>query len=124
MWGAFKKGISITGYRYYKPHDEVKYRYPAPGSCALDNVDHTHMYKLDWKTPFRQSEYNIRAIELRYDDDDPRQATNYVAKIPAFDGSHSRHGAYEQAALDSASPKLKSQLMHPELAPGSEALKD
>lgn len=72
MWGAFKKGIRITGYQYYTPPTEVKYRYPAPGSCPLDKDSHPHMYKLDWKTPFRVSEYNIRTQELRYDDDDPR----------------------------------------------------
>jgi hypothetical protein len=32
-WDAFKKGISIQGYDYYKPPAEIKYRYPAPGSC-------------------------------------------------------------------------------------------
>lgn len=35
-WVAFKRSISITGYKYYVPPPEVKYRYPAPGSCALD----------------------------------------------------------------------------------------
>ena len=93
MWGAFKKGISITGYKYYKPPPELKYRYPAPGSCSLEGDGvHRHRYKLDWKTPFRTSEYNVRMIELRYDDDDPRLAVNYHAKIPQLDGSHPRFG--------------------------------
>lgn len=78
-WSAFKKGISIPGYRYYKPHDEIKYRYPAPGSCDFNEVDKAHMYKLDWKQPFRTSEYNIRPIELSYDTSDPRENINYVS---------------------------------------------
>lgn len=82
------------------------------------------MYKLDWKTPFRVSEYNVRSIELRYDDDDPRSATNYVAAIPEFDGSHKRFGKYDQQTLNDAQPELKSQVIHPELAMGSEELKD
>jgi len=71
-WDAFKRSISITGYKYYVPPPEVKYRFPAPGSCALDQDDHPNLYKNDWKTPFRQSDYNIQKIELIYDDDDPR----------------------------------------------------
>jgi len=59
VWEAFKKSISITGYKYYVPPPEVKYRYPAPGSCALDVDDHPNLYKNNWKTPFRQSDYNI-----------------------------------------------------------------
>jgi hypothetical protein len=59
-WSAFKAGISIRGYKYYEPPKELKYRYPAPGSCPHDVEDYPHLYKNDWKTPFRQSEYNIR----------------------------------------------------------------
>jgi hypothetical protein len=124
VWSSFKKGISITGYKYYKPPAEIKYRYPAPGSCALDNTDHRHMYRLDWKTPFRQSDYNVRSKELQFADDDPRSATNYVAAIPEFDGSHKRFGGYDQAWLDKAIPDSPSQVMYPELTDGSEALKD
>jgi hypothetical protein len=51
--------LSITGYKYYVPPPEVKYRYPAPGSCALDVDDHPNLYKNNWKTPFRQSDYNV-----------------------------------------------------------------
>ena len=116
-WGAFRRSLSITGYKYYQPPPEVKYRYPAPGSCALDNVDHRHMYKLDWKTPFRQSDYNVRSIELRYDDDDPRQATNYVAQIPSFDASKTRYAGYEQAVLDAAIPEVKSGLIQSRAGP-------
>ena len=63
LWGSFKSAISIKGYHYYKPPVEVKYRYPAPGSCALDEEDHFNLYKNDWKEPFRTSEYNITRIE-------------------------------------------------------------
>lgn len=58
-WSAFKKGISITGYKYYQPPSAYKFRFPSPGSCQLDWADHPNLYKNDWKTPFRQSEYNI-----------------------------------------------------------------
>ena len=124
VWASFKKGISITGYKYYKPPPEVKYRYPAPGSCALDTTDRAHMYKLDWKTPFRVSDYNVRSIELSYDDDDPRSAINYSSSIPQFDGTHKRFGKYDQEILDSATPPVKSGLIHEELPPGSVELKD
>lgn len=59
VWDSFKSAISITGYKYYVPPPEVKYRYPAPGSCALDETDHPNLYKNNWKTPFRHSDYNI-----------------------------------------------------------------
>mmetsp|Transcript_13204 Transcript_13204/g.22399 ORF Transcript_13204/g.22399 Transcript_13204/m.22399 type:complete len:94 (+) Transcript_13204:20-301(+) len=70
-WGAFKKGISITGYKYYEPPSGLKYRYPAPGSCALDSASHPHLFKKDWKAPFRTSEYNIQKIEKVEAWDDP-----------------------------------------------------
>lgn len=63
LWNSFKQAISIKGYHYYQPPPEVKYRYPAPGSCAFDQEDHFHMYKNDWKEPFRTSEYNISRKE-------------------------------------------------------------
>jgi hypothetical protein len=59
-WSAFKAAISIKGYKYYVPPKELKFRYPSPGSCPLDVEDYPHLYKLDWKTPFRYSEYNVR----------------------------------------------------------------
>mgnify|MGYP000562800223 CR=1 FL=1 len=37
------------------------------------------MYKLDWKQPFRTSEYNIRPIELSYDTSDHRENISYVS---------------------------------------------
>lgn len=58
LWGAFKNGISLTGYSYYEPPAGVAYRYPAPGSCSLDKEDHINLYKNDWKEPFRTSDYN------------------------------------------------------------------
>jgi len=124
MWSAFKTGISITGYRYYKPHDEIKYRYPAPGSCAFDELDKAHMYKLDWKTPFRTIEYNVRPIELVYDDDDPRMAINHVSQIPEFDDTHPRFGKYDAVALAHTAPEVKSTLMHADIEPGSDAARD
>jgi len=58
-WEAFKLSISIKGYKYYKPPPELKYRYPAPGSVPHQEVDHPHLYKKHWKTPYRESNYNI-----------------------------------------------------------------
>jgi len=58
-WQAFKQGVNLKGYNYYKPPPELKYRYPAPGSAPLDPVDHPNLYKKHWKTPYRESPYNI-----------------------------------------------------------------
>lgn len=58
-WEAFKLSISIKGYKYYVMPPELKFRYPAPGSCPLDEVDHPNLYKNHWKTPYRDSNYNI-----------------------------------------------------------------
>ena len=60
---ALKNGINLKGYGYYKPPSELKYRYPAPGSVPHDEVDHPHLYKKHWKTPFRESPYNIQKKE-------------------------------------------------------------
>jgi hypothetical protein len=49
----------VKGYNYYKPPPEIKYRYPAPGSAPHDEVDHPNLYKKHWKTPYRESPYNI-----------------------------------------------------------------
>ena len=95
VWSAFKGGLKIKGYEYYQPPAAVKYRYPAPGSCALDETDKFNMYKSDWKQPFRTSEYNIQKINLTYHDDDPREAMTYVSDIPKLDGSRPRHGVYD-----------------------------
>jgi len=102
-----KKGINIHGYEYYKPPEGVKYRYPAPGSCALDVDDHFNLYKDDWKRPFRQSELNIRAIEQTLDDEDPRQAESFISEIPQLNADHPREGPYDKALLNEAQPELK-----------------
>ena len=102
MWSAFKAGISIKGYHYYEAPEEIKYRYPAPGSCAMDEEDHPNLYKNDWKVPFRTSDYNIRPIELQYRDDDPRQAQSYVSGIPKYDTTHPIKGKYDQTLLNEA----------------------
>ena len=58
-WEACKLGLSIRGYRYYEHPKELKYRYPAPGSSPLDERDRPNLYKKHWKTPYRESPYNI-----------------------------------------------------------------
>ena len=72
QWQSFKDTISIKGYKYYVPPPEIKYRYPAPGSCAITEEDRPHMFKDDWKEAYRTSIYNVRPIELKYPSDDPR----------------------------------------------------
>ena len=59
-WTAFKSGISIPGYHYYKPPDVLKYRYPAPGSEPLDERSHGHLFKNDYKQPYRESPYYVQ----------------------------------------------------------------
>ena len=103
MWKSMKNGVWIHGYEYYKPPEEISYRYPAPGSCPLDESDHPNLYKNDWKTPFRNSEYNIARIETKYDDDDPRQATSYISAKPSFDTTGKR-GHYDQNILNQQQP--------------------
>ena len=73
----------------------MKYRYPAPGSCALDVQDHPNLYKNDWKTPYRTSDYNIAQIEVALSDDDPLQAESYVTSVPKFDVDHPFKGKYD-----------------------------
>jgi hypothetical protein len=73
---AFKMGCNIKGYEYYKYPDEIRYRYPAPGSVPLDEVSYPHLFKKHWKTPFRDSPYNIRRKEKRV-----TQAENTVHEI-------------------------------------------
>ena len=80
---AFKGGIGIKGYDYYKPPAELKYRYPAPGSCPLDEVDHPHLYKKHWKTPYRESPYNIQKKEKIITDQENVEV--YASAIPDFD---------------------------------------
>ena len=63
---AFKLARGVKGHQYYKIPDGIKYRYPAPGSCAMDKDDHPNLFKKHWKIPFRESPYNIRQIEKMY----------------------------------------------------------
>ena len=65
-WEAFTVARGVKGHQYYDIPKEIKYRYPAPGSCPLDKDDHPNLYKRHWKTPFRDSNYNIRPIEKQY----------------------------------------------------------
>lgn len=124
MWGTFIKSLQITGYRYYEPPAEIKYRYPAPGSAPLDYEDHHNLYKNDWKTPFRTSEYNIQAIEQTLRDDDPLQAENYVSNIPTWDPSDPQKGMYDQLQLNEAIPKLKSTVLYGEHAITSDEMRN
>jgi hypothetical protein len=62
----------------------------------MDEIDHPNLYKNDWKTPFRQSEFNIQKIEMKFADDDPGMAENIIGSAaPQFDGSHPRSGKYD-----------------------------
>jgi hypothetical protein len=82
-WEAFKLGISIKGYKYYQPPPELKYRYPAPGSSPHSEVDHPHLFKKHWKTPYRESNYNIRNKEKAIPDDVMTEVS--ASSFPEFD---------------------------------------
>ena len=90
MWHAFKEGSRPAGYYYYEGRpdthgsmpEQLKYRFPAPGSCPLDEIDHPNLYDNDWKLPYRNSVHNIRPIELKYEDEDPRMNVNYISDKP------------------------------------------
>ena len=58
-------GVNIKGYEYYNIPGEIRMRYPAPGSVALDEVSYPHLFKKHWKTPFRDSQFNIRRKEKK-----------------------------------------------------------
>ena len=68
LWQAFKLSVNIKGYEYYKPPPELRYRYPAPGSCPQLEVDNPNLYKPHYKTPYRNSPYNIQKIEKKITD--------------------------------------------------------
>lgn len=82
-WVAFKNGIKVKGYQYYQPPPELKYRYPAPGSSPLDEVDHPHLFKKHWKTPYRESPLNIQKKEKLITDEE--NVDMYATKAPEFD---------------------------------------
>lgn len=84
----------------------IKYRYPAPGSCPLDVMDNPNLYKNDWKVPFRNSDYNIQKVEWSYDDDDLRQAENYVSKALTHNPNDKLAGKYDQLLLNQAVPEM------------------
>lgn len=66
-WEAFKQAIKLRGYEYYKGPKEIKFRYPAPGSVPQDMKSRPNLYKHDWKTPFKESTFDIRAKDVRTD---------------------------------------------------------
>jgi len=70
MWATFKASMNLYGYNYYDCPPEIKYRYPSPGSCSNDRLNQHHLYKFNWKLPFRDSPFNIRPIERRLDWDE------------------------------------------------------
>ena len=80
---AFKVACNIHGYNYYEIPGELRYRYPAPGSCALDRTSHPHLFKRHWKTPYRDSNLNIRPKEkkISWADD----ADHHISKVPKLD---------------------------------------
>lgn len=59
-YGAFCQFVRIKGYQYYEIPEHIRYRYPAPGSVAMEEKSYPHLFKKHWKTPFRDSHFNIR----------------------------------------------------------------
>ncbi len=105
-WQAVKMGINLKGYDYYKHPAELKYRYPAPGSVPHSNVDHPHLYKKHWKTPFRESTHNIQKKEKKYTDDE--NSRHYYGNIPEFDPND----YYDQLIMREQMPRMEGkQLM-------------
>lgn len=82
-YNAFKNGVNLKGYGYYKPPAELKYRYPAPGSVAHETNDHPHLYKKHWKTSFRESNYNIQKKEKLITDEE--NVALFASSTPEFD---------------------------------------
>lgn len=75
----------MKGYNYYKPPPELKYRYPAPGSHAIDRESYPNVFKEHWKTPYRESPYNIQKKEKRVSNDD--NTVTFVSELPKLDPS-------------------------------------
>ena len=84
---AAKMAVNIKGQSYYDIPDALMYRYPAPGSCPLDESDHPNLYKKHWKTPFRSSPYNIRQKEKTYTT--AENTEHFIAELPEIDASSS-----------------------------------
>ena len=100
MWASFKKGIDVPGYHYYEAPKELKYRYPAPGSQPFYEEDHFNLYKEDWKTPFRMSEFNIQKIESTLDDEDPRSNMTYHNPRPPKLDPTGKRGHYDAQIME------------------------
>lgn len=92
MWSAFKGACNIHGYNYYEIPAELRYRYPAPGSCAHDQIDHPNLYKKHWKTPFRDSNYNIRNVEKVVTMED--NTDHFISEMPKLDPNNPEDAAY------------------------------
>ena len=84
---TFKLARGVRGHQYYKIPDGIKYRYPAPGSGPHGRDDHPNLFKPHWKTPYRDSPYNIRPKEKHYDD--MENTIHYMGQIPHFDANTS-----------------------------------
>ena len=97
-WGAFKDSVNLPGYRYYDAPKELKYRYPAPGSCSHDQVDHPNLFKRHWKTPFKDSQFNIRTDERAWDTNEGFDSC--ISGKPTFDPSNKYDAEYMKAPTD------------------------
>ncbi len=97
-WQAFKLGANLKGYDYYKPPPELKYRYPAPGSVAQDEQSYPHLFKKHWKTPYRESPYNIQRKGKR--ESEEANAEVSASQIPHLDPND----PYDKAILTEQQP--------------------
>lgn len=88
-YDAFKMGLSIKGYEYYKIPEEIRFRYPAPGSVALDDSSYPHLFKKHWKTPFRDSHFNIRPLEKKLEQDE--NTKHYISGLVTFNPDTEPH---------------------------------
>lgn len=91
---AFKMGMMIKGYEYYEIPGEIRYRYPAPGSVALDSKSYPHLFKKHWKTPFRDSHFNIRQQEKQLTIEE--NTDHYISGLVEYDPVTEPHKAGEQ----------------------------
>jgi hypothetical protein len=82
-------GLSIKGYEYYKIPEEIRFRYPAPGSVALDDSSYPHLFKKHWKTPFRDSHFNIRPLEKKLEQDE--NTKHYISGLVTFNPDTEPH---------------------------------